>query len=151
MKVVKNIRSSQEQEIVTVYPNETHVLVNKRDVYIEQMDGSAATLQYEYDMVVVEDAQKYADVTLVATEFYNNLRKAELLSNIIVTTTSGIRFYADDTSRNDLSNALQLANSDTDTTLWKTPDGLKTVTFADVKEALRLGLEEKGRIVGVGA
>ena len=39
----------------------------------------------------------------------------------------------------------------TDTTLWKTPDGLKTVTFADVKEALRLGLEEKGRIVGVGA
>lgn len=148
MKVVKNIRSSQLQEAVTVYPSETHVLVNMREVSVAGMDGSAPSLQYEYDMVIVENAQMYADVALTATGFYNNARKAELLSNIIVTTTSGIRFYADDTSRNDLSNAMLLSSADTDTTLWKTPDGVKLVTVLDIKEALRLGLEEKGRIVG---
>lgn len=147
MKIIKNIRSSQEQEVVSIYPTETHVLVNKREVTIDSMDG-VATLQYEYDCVVVENAQMYADVVLAATEFYNTLRKAELLGNIIITTTSGIRFYADDISRNDLSNAILLSSVDTDTTMWKTPDGLKLVTVLDIREALRLGLEEKGRIVG---
>jgi hypothetical protein len=147
MKIIKNIRSSQEQEVVSIYPTETHVLVNKREVTIDSMDG-VATLQYEYDCVVVENAQMYADVVGVATQYYNTINKAELLDKIIVTTTSGIRFYADDVSRNDLSNVLLVANSDADTTIWKTPDGWKLVTVADVKEALRLGLEEKGRIIG---
>lgn len=147
MKIIKNVRSSQEQEAVSIYPTETHVLVNKRDVYVEQIDGDT-TVQYEYDCVVVEDAQMYADVVLAATEFYNAIRKTELLGNIIVTVTSGVRFYADDVSRNDLSNVLLLSNVDTDTTMWKTPDGLKLVTVLDIKEALRLGLVEKGRIIG---
>lgn len=54
MKVVKNIRSSQEQEIVTVYPTETHVLLNMREVLVGGMDEATQSTQYEYDMVVLE-------------------------------------------------------------------------------------------------
>ena len=79
--------------------------------------------------------------------------KEEQLNNLIVTITSGKRFYADPQSRTDLDGAVLhgFINNALDTLEenWKTADGLQLVTFAEMKEASRMALEAKGQIVGV--
>lgn len=148
MKIIKNIRSSQEQEVVSIYPTETHVLVNKRDVTIDSMDG-VATLQYEYDCVVVENAQMYADVVRVATEFYNSVRKTELLNTIVVTTTNGNTFDADDAGRASMNEAITAsAILGITESMWKLADNtIKLIQLDELKEALALGIQAKGAIV----
>lgn len=78
--------------------------------------------------------------------------KEEQLNNLIVTTTSGKRFYADPQSRTDLDGAVLhgYINNALDTLQenWKTADGWQFVTFAEMKEASRKALEAKGQIVG---
>lgn len=76
------------------------------------------------------------------------------LDNIIVTLDDNeTRFYANSQSRSDISDAISLAEemgaTSESTTTWKTPDGLKTVTLAQLKQAKRLGLEAKANIIGV--
>ena len=84
--------------------------------------------------------------------------KEEQLSKLIVTISSGKRFYADPQSRTDLDGAVLhgFINNAPDTLQenWKTasrPEGadFEIVTFAEMKEASRMALEAKGQIVGV--
>lgn len=84
--------------------------------------------------------------------------KEEQLNSLIITTSTGKRFYADPDSRTDLVDVVLegIINNMPDeyTTEWKTasrPEGtnFETVTFAELKEAKRLALEAKGQIVGV--
>lgn len=76
--------------------------------------------------------------------------KDEALSNVIVTTSSGKRIYADSNSRTDLLSAIISAQAAGITeTMWKTPDGMVLITLQDMQEAVMLGLQEKGRIIGV--
>ena len=78
--------------------------------------------------------------------------KEEQLNSLIVTISSGKRFYADPQSRTDLdgavlhgyiNNALDTLQED-----WKTADGWQLVTFAEMKEASEMALKAKGKIVG---
>ena len=73
----------------------------------------------------------------------------ESITKIIVTTSNGTKFYADPISRTDLSDAIAImVESNISEYLWKTIDGVKLVTLEDMKEARKLGLLEKGRLVG---
>jgi len=72
------------------------------------------------------------------------------LEHIEVALSTGKVLYADKDSRNDISHAIQLMESEgVDSQGWKTVNGIKSVTLAEFKEALKLGLIEKGKIVGV--
>lgn len=149
MKIVKNIRACQKQDAVTKYGDETHVLLNERTVEIDNGD-STVTTQYEYDKVIVKNTHVYADVAEAARLFHDDVNKADLIANIIVTVTSGKQFYADPESRADLADAIDEAvELGKTSTLWKLPTGWETVTLDEIKEARRLGLQEKGRIVGI--
>ena len=79
--------------------------------------------------------------------------KAYKLDNIIVTLEDGTRFYANGTSRSDMSDtislAVELGATSESINEWKTPDGLAQVTLSQLKEAVRLGLEAKATIIGV--
>lgn len=85
--------------------------------------------------------------------FGNDVTKARLLSKLIVTISSGKRFYCDPTSRADISDAILEAQDmgapDNFETQWKTKDGVMNVTVLELKEARRLGLEAKANLVGV--
>lgn len=154
MKIIKNVRSSQQQEQVRTYGNTAHVLVAEREVIIKNQDGTSQT-QYEYDEVIVENCNIYLDVVEVATNYRNEVIKGEQLEKITVTTTSGKVFYADPISRTDISDAISLANETSQTsTTWKLAepiDGSKLaiVTLDELKEARALGLQAKASIIGV--
>ena len=79
--------------------------------------------------------------------------KHEQYKKMIITVTSGTRFYADPDSRADIVDAIEIAKEggypDTTTTQWKTPDGLMNVTLADLKEVRVLRLNKKAEIIGV--
>lgn len=81
--------------------------------------------------------------------------KQEQLNSLIVSISNNKRFYADPESRTDLMAVVieaQRVNAANDYTIeWKTPDGIITVTLADLKEASALALTEKAKIIGVVA
>jgi len=81
---------------------------------------------------------------------YSKTIKANNLNSLIVTTSSCVRFYADPTSRVDLSDAINiLLENGLDEYLWKTADGIKMVSLAELREARMLGLQAKGEDVGI--
>jgi len=76
------------------------------------------------------------------------IKKEILLDNIIVTVSTGHRFYADQKSRVDLQNAIALQDMWKGNTIpWKTPDGWIQATLEELKEAIALGLKEKEKII----
>lgn len=76
--------------------------------------------------------------------------KAELLASITVTTQSGKTFDGNETSRNDMLSALATGELLGETqTNWKLADNsVALVTRDELREALSLAIQEKGRIVG---
>lgn len=149
MRIIKNVRSSEPQEQVSEYSNETHVLLNEREVDVDR------SVQYEYDKVVVGDRLRYADVVASAFEFYSEEMKKEALDNIKVTTASGKVFYGDPVSRTDLSDAISLAEELGQTqTEWKLAEEFEgnkiaVITLDELKEARLLSLQAKSSIIGV--
>lgn len=91
MKIIKNVRASEVQEQVTYYNNEAHVLLNERVVEVVSEDATTTTTtQYEYDKVVVENANLYADLVAIAelefavqyleeTDYINNKYNDEVI------------------------------------------------------------------------
>lgn len=79
--------------------------------------------------------------------------KEELLNVLIVTISTGKRFYADAESRTDLLSAILEAQNqgatDASVSNWKTPDGIVSVNLAELKEASKKALEAKAGIIGV--
>lgn len=79
--------------------------------------------------------------------------KAEQLSKLIVTISTGKRFYAGAESRTDLLSAIFEAHNqgatDASVSNWKTPDGIISVNLAELKEASKKALEAKAGIIGV--
>ena len=78
--------------------------------------------------------------------------KEEQLNTLIVTVNAK-RFYADPESRTDIVATIieaqdQGATNDS-VTPWKTPDGVMSVTLAELKEASKLALEAKAGLIGV--
>ena len=103
---------------------------------------------------IKEDSTQYTAIAIPINkeEDAKQAIKEYRLKNIVVE-VDGIRFYADPESRADLSDAILEAQEaglqDTYEQEWKTKDGIKNVTLAQIKTARRKGLEEKGNIVGV--
>lgn len=124
-----------EQEIQT--PIYKYVLIRE---YIPKDDFSEEIEQY------LNDSVEYGK--------YLKKLKQDKLERAIITVSSGVRFYADPESRTDLLNAWIVAKSngwDEDlsiTKAWKTADGIKEINFLDLNEAITLGLDKKGKIVG---
>lgn len=86
--------------------------------------------------------------------YIDNLSKEEQLKNLEITEISnGLQFYTDDKSLLDLMSAdreaEKLGATDADSTLWKTVDGIKQVTIADIRKAISTRLSNKAKIVGV--
>ena len=153
MRIIRNVTSSQKQEQVTKYGDETHVLLDEREVEVVNGFGDMeeeASIQYEYDKVIVINSSTYADAVEAATNYFRKVNKEYLLDSIVVTTTSGKSFYADPISRTDLADAISIANESGETTvLWKLATGWEEVTLEEMKEARLLGLQEKAKVIGM--
>ena len=80
-------------------------------------------------------------------------RKEDKLRNLIVINKIGKRFYADPEARTDITAVIIQATEQGATNeavlTWKTPDGIRDVTLAELKEANKLALEAKAKIIGV--
>lgn len=149
MRIIRNVTSSQKQEQVTRYGNETHVLLDEREVEVVNEDETSY-VQYEYDKVIVTNSNIYADVVEAATMHFREMNKEHLLNSIVVTTTSGKEFYADPISRTDLADAISIAEESSEVAvLWKLATGWTEVTLEEMKEARLLGLQEKARVIGI--
>lgn len=154
MKIIKNVRSSEQQEQVKRYGNETHVLLGERVVEVDNGNDTVST-QYEYDKVIVTYCMNYANVVESANEFYKEEIKKELLSSIVVATSSGKKFYGDPISRSDISDAIALSEeTGVTTTLWKLAESvgdarIVEVTVDELREARTLSLQAKANIIGV--
>lgn len=149
MRIIRNVTSSQKQEQVTKYGDETHVLLDEREVEVVNEDETTY-VQYEYDKVIVINSSTYADAVEAATNYFRKVNKEYLLDSIVVTTTSGKSFYTDPISRTDLADAISIANESGKTTvLWKLATGWEEVTLEEMKEARLLGLQEKAKIIGM--
>ena len=148
MRIIRNVTSSQKQEQVTKYGDETHVLLDEREVEVVNEDETSY-VQYEYDKVIVVNSSTYADAVEAATNYFRKVNKEHLLNSIVVTTSSGKEFYADPISRTDLADAISIANESGETTvLWKLATGWEEVTLEEMKEARLLGLQEKAKVIG---
>lgn len=76
--------------------------------------------------------------------------KQYALDSITVTVTSGKVLYADPISRTDIADAIKcMEMNNVSEQEWKTVNGVISVTLTDFKEALLLGLQAKGAIIGV--
>ena len=109
----------------------------------EQFTDEEGTVMYKMETLEVDDKRNVPSII-----------KQWKLDNIIVTLDDNeTRFYANSQSRSDISDAISLAEemgaTSESTTTWKTPDGFKTVTLSQLKQAKRLGLEAKASIIGV--
>jgi hypothetical protein len=103
MKIIRNVRSSESQEEILKYPNETHVRVNERSV---DVDGSA---QFEFDVVVVPNAHNYGDVKLRALAYYEKQMKVEKLYSVVITHNT-VAYDADGRSIGNMSAVMGVAN-----------------------------------------
>jgi len=143
------VTSSQKQEQVTKYGDETHVLLDEREVEVVNEDETTY-VQYEYDKVIVANSSAYADSVEAATNYFRKVNKEHLLNSIVVTTSSGKSFYADPISRTDLADAISIADESNETAvLWKLATGWEQVTLEEMKEARLLGLQEKAKVIGM--
>ena len=149
MRIIRNVTSSQKQEQVTKYGDETHVLLDEREVEVVNEDETTY-VQYEYDKVIVANSSAYADSVEAATNYFRKVNKEHLLNSIVVTTSSGKSFYADPISRTDLADAISIADERNETAvLWKLATGWEQVTLEEMKEARLLGLQEKAKVIGM--
>lgn len=73
------------------------------------------------------------------------------LNSIVVTTQTGKSFNGNDVARGDLVSAITvLSFSDENFTDWKLANNsMQTVSLDELKEALKLALAEKSKIIGV--
>ena len=94
--------------------------------------------ELELDFSLVEDLDR---------EYKKTLR-AETVGKLLVTTESGKVFDADETSQTRMARAIQVAEiSGLTETLWGMGDNTRqTVTIAELKEALALGLQAQAAV-----
>ena len=147
----------------TVYPSKVEKLGGKALVnfLVEEKSrviGEDTHIYYEYQQVALQYDALESDVdNVIAKESARilNERKADALATMKVRTQSGKLFYADDNSRMDINDAINLAaDAGVATTLWKLAEEvngskLVEVSVDELKEARKLALEEKARIIGV--
>lgn len=116
--------------------------INIEQTEITKVEDEITSTFWEMETIEIDDKRNAPSIV-----------KAYKLANIIVTLEDGTRFYANNESRTDISDAVSLAldmgATEEATIDWKTPDGIKTVTLAQLKLAKRAGLEAKARIIGV--
>lgn len=148
----------------TVYPQEVEILQGKKLVnfLIEEkirtgMDGTEYKY-YEYEQRHLPvDAQQIDVDKLIAREskIIVDKRKDEALERLTVETSSGKVFYADATSRADMSDAISICiDTGAVSTIWKLArdiDGQRIVevTLDELKEARQLSMAEKANIIGI--
>jgi len=133
------------------YSDKLHPIHENLGYFLGEVEKEGLSKVKLVDGVYVEDID-----TITRLEEEQALKKAkeEALKALEITTISnGFRFYTDDKSVIDLMLARDTARDnnipDEYTTEWKTVDGVKTVSIANIKEALSLRLTNKANAVGV--
>ena len=120
----------------------------EKEIFEEQIIIAPFQPKDNYD-IEVEDYLNNSPIYLTQVQLS---KKAEI-GNIIVTLVSGKRIYADPISRLDLSDvimeAMEASVPDDYLISWKTVDGIMDVAISELKEARKLGLEAKAKIIGV--
>lgn len=145
MKIIRNVTSNQQQADTKRYGDELHIYLNETEI----TDAETETITYSYDKVIVANCLQYADPIEAAIVYFNNKDKQIKLDNLIVTTESGKKFYADPISRADISDAIALsAEAGQSRISWKLKTGWETVTLEELQEARILALTAKGEIIG---
>lgn len=129
-------------ELIDGVPTQTYAV---QDMFVEYVDESNTVITKEEQEVNYRNQV----AILLAEE-----QKEEILNRLKVTVTSGKVFYADLSSRVDISNAIQLAQSYNLTEKeWKLAEDYNgqgkwiMVTVAELEEALYIALNTKGQLV----
>ena len=147
----------------TVYPSKVEKLGGKTlaNFLVEEKSrvvGDDTHTYYEYQQVALQYDALESDVDKAIakeSERILNERKADALATMKVRTQSGKLFYVDDNSRMDINDAINLAvDTGVATTIWKLAEEvngskLVEVSVDELKEARKLALEEKAKIIGV--
>ena len=147
----------------TVYPSKVEKLGGKTLVnfLVEEKSrvvGEDTHTYYEYQQVALQYDAPDSDVDkaiVKESERILNERKAEALATMKVRTQSGKLFYVDENSRVDINDAINLAaDSEATHTIWKLAEEINgsklvEVSVDELKEARKLALEEKARVIGV--
>ena len=100
-----------------------------------------------YEVTVEDEGGETEEIT-------DEISKAQQLENIVVTTSTGKKFYGNAEARNDINNAITLGQANgINETPWKLAEAIDgkrvvIVTIQELVEALYLALQEKGKIVG---
>lgn len=157
VKIILNVKSNLKITKSTLkFDNETHIYINERH---ESKEEDGETLEYYlYDKLVVFNSDNFSGVESIALSYYKDKMKNDEINTMVVTTSTGIRLYADPTARGDIKDAISAAENrlvgletrpdDSDISeLWKTPDGWIEVNLAEFKEVPELSLIEKKRII----
>ena len=129
------------------------------DLKQEEFTSRNGKLYYNFNQekkTVEEDGETRTFWEMETIEVSSKEEAKELAREYLLATTtvsSGITFYTDSDSITDLMiaerKAEKLGLEDTFSREWKTTDGWKIVTLADIKEAIDLRLENKGSLIGV--
>jgi hypothetical protein len=143
----------------TVKPDKIQRLGGKCLVNFDIVESERDGMPYfTYEQVALQIDATESDVSRTIekeNKKLNEQRKQSALAAIKVRTTTGKLFYGDEKSRVDISDAISLsAEYNVTTTIWKLAeefDGSKlvVVTIDELKEARRLALEEKAKIIGI--
>lgn len=143
------------------YKSETRVLIEAVAQEVDEnglvvVEAVQEVIKLMRPFIAKENYNEEIDTYLLSNEKYKAIeskKKQEALENLIITTSSGKRFYVNEASSLDLIKAERLAIKnnlpDEYETLWKTPGGVMNVTVKDITEAIDKSLEEKARIIGV--
>jgi len=114
--------------------NKLYALANRR----EQKDEDGNT-QYLAVGILIDNV----------TQKDKAIKKYDL-EHIKVTVSSGKVLYSDPISRTDIADVIKCMElNDITEYNWKTVNGIMSVTLDEFKEALLLGLQQKGKIIGV--
>lgn len=107
----------------------------------------------DYKAEYLENIDTKIEEKLNSFDEYKAILKEQAIRALDITEISnGLRFYTNTESIGDIRDAIDEGNElnllDTHEVEWKTADGIKWVTFADLKEARKTRLENKAKLVG---
>lgn len=120
---------------------------------IQTLKENAPSFEY-YKAEYIENIDAKIEEKLNSFDEYKAILKEQAVRALDITEISkGLRFYTNTESIGDIRDAIDEGNElnllDTHEIEWKTADGIKWVTFADLKEARKTRLENKAKLVGV--
>jgi len=146
------IIQNKDNKITIISETATELLPIHKELGYELMpkpDFDVRTKLHLVDGVLKEDTQEVQRLDQAATHKEQKAQKLKALKELTVTTEAGNTFDADDQSRANMNEAITAAAVlGLTESPWKLHDNsVVTISVDEIKEALALGIVEKGAIV----